>query len=77
MKKLRIGIIGNGGIAKAVHLPAYQKMDEVEIVATCDILPHRMDDAQRPGGKKNFAQVFSSPKFQNFWDAYYTRVRTS
>ena len=44
MKKLRIGIIGNGGIAKAVHLPAYQKMDEVEIVATCDILPHRMDE---------------------------------
>ena len=30
-----------------------------------------------PGGKKNFAQVFGSPKFQNFWDAYYTKVRTS
>lgn len=30
-----------------------------------------------PSGKKNFAQVFDSPKFQNFEDAYYTRVRTS
>lgn len=61
MKKLRIGIIGNGGIAKAVHLPAYQKMDEVEIVATCDILPHRMDEVEKILGH-------SIKKYQDYKD---------
>ena len=41
MKKLRIGVIGNGGIARCAHMPAYAKMDNVEIVALCDILPHK------------------------------------
>ncbi len=39
-KKLRIGIIGCGGIAKA-HMRAYLEMPDVEIVAGCDIVPGR------------------------------------
>ncbi|HIS68164.1 MAG TPA: Gfo/Idh/MocA family oxidoreductase [Candidatus Gallacutalibacter stercoravium] len=38
MKKLRIGIIGTGGIAHA-HMRAYEKMDDIEIVAGADIVP--------------------------------------
>lgn len=39
-KKLRIGIIGTGGIARACHMPAYQALpDQCEIVALCDIKP--------------------------------------
>jgi len=38
MSKLRIGIIGTGGIAGA-HLNSYNAIDEVEIVAGCDIVP--------------------------------------
>ena len=37
-KKLRIGIVGAGGIAQYAHLPGYASMpDECEIVAICDI----------------------------------------
>lgn len=36
MKKLRIGLVGAGNIAKA-HLEAYKKVADAEIVAACDI----------------------------------------
>lgn len=48
-KKLRIGLIGAGGIANA-HLEAYQKVPEAEIAAICDIDTERMAiTAQRFG----------------------------
>lgn len=37
-KKLRVGIIGTGGIAH-VHMKAYQTFDDVEIVGAADIVP--------------------------------------
>lgn len=38
MKKLRIGLIGCGGIANQKHMPALKKLDEYcEIVAFCDL----------------------------------------
>lgn len=41
MKKIRIGIIGCGGIANQKHLPALKKMPEVEVVAFCDIIEEK------------------------------------
>ncbi|MCL1793004.1 MAG: Gfo/Idh/MocA family oxidoreductase [Oscillospiraceae bacterium] len=38
MAKLKIGIIGTGGIAGA-HLNNYKKVPEAEVVAGCDIVP--------------------------------------
>lgn len=38
--KLRIGIIGSGGIAGA-HIQAYKQMEDVEIVGVADIVPGR------------------------------------
>lgn len=38
MSKLRIGIIGTGGIANA-HANAYKTFDDIEIVAGADIIP--------------------------------------
>lgn len=38
MEKLRIGIIGTGGIA-GTHLNQYKNIKEVEVVAGCDIVP--------------------------------------
>ena len=38
MAKLKIGIIGTGGIAHA-HLNSYKTIEEVEVVAGCDIVP--------------------------------------
>ena len=37
-KKLRIGIIGTGGIAHA-HMRAYQRMEDVKIIGASDIVP--------------------------------------
>ena len=51
MKKLKIAVIGCGGIAKNAHFPAYEKMNEVEIVAFCDVIKERAEDAvKRFGG---------------------------
>ena len=36
-KKLRIGIVGCGGIAKS-HMSQYIQMEDVEVVAGCDIV---------------------------------------
>ena len=41
-KKMRIGIIGTGGIAYA-HLRAYLNQPDVEIVAGCDIVPGKAE----------------------------------
>lgn len=38
-KKLRVGIIGCGGIARNHHAISYMRMPDVEIVAACDVNP--------------------------------------
>lgn len=47
MKKIKLGIIGNGGIGRGVHVPAYKSIPEIELVATCDLIPSRMDDVEK------------------------------
>lgn len=43
MKKLRLGIIGCGGIANNKHMPALKHLaDKVEMVAFCDVVEERM-----------------------------------
>ena len=41
-KKLRIGIIGTGGIAHS-HIKAYLHQPDVEIVAACDLIPGKAE----------------------------------
>ena len=41
-KKLRVGIIGTGGIAHP-HMAAYLKFSDVEVVAGCDLVPGKAD----------------------------------
>lgn len=44
MSKVRIGIIGCGGIANQKHMPAMKKNSDLcEIVATCDIIRERAE----------------------------------
>jgi predicted dehydrogenase len=40
-KKVRVGIIGCGGIAGGKHLPALAQLKNVELVAFCDIVEER------------------------------------
>ena len=35
-KKLRVGLVGLGGICNVAHMPAYVQMEDVEICAVCD-----------------------------------------
>jgi predicted dehydrogenase len=39
--KVRVGIIGCGGIANGAHLPGYALLPNVKLVAACDIIPDR------------------------------------
>jgi predicted dehydrogenase len=43
-KKLKVGIIGCGGIGEQKHLPAIKKIPEAEVTAFCDIIPERAED---------------------------------
>lgn len=47
---LKVGIIGCGGIAKGKHLPALAEVNEVEIVAFCDLLIERAEEAKETFG---------------------------
>ncbi|MDB5053014.1 MAG: oxidoreductase [Bacilli bacterium] len=40
-KKVRVAIIGCGGIANGKHIPSLSKLDTVELVAFCDIIEER------------------------------------
>ena len=45
MSKLKIGIIGCGGIANDKHLPSMAKQPDVELVAFCDLIVERAEKA--------------------------------
>ena len=58
MSKLRIGIIGTGGIAR-VHLNCYKNIEEVEVVAGCDIVPGKAEEFFKVNDMPN-AKAFNS-----------------
>ena len=45
MTKLKIGIIGCGGIANGKHMPSLAKLEQVEMTAFCDIVIERAKEA--------------------------------
>mgnify|MGYP000846306320 FL=1 len=56
MKKIRMGLIGFGGISKGVHVPGYlAHPDKVEITAVCDINPERLSEAKEKFGLSDSA----------------------
>ena len=58
MDKVRIGIIGCGGIANGKHMPALKKLSDVEMVAFCDIVEERAQKAAEKFGVPG-AKVFT------------------
>ena len=50
MDKLRIGIIGCGGIANGKHMPSLSKLGDVEMVAFCDLIEERAVKAAKEYG---------------------------
>src|SRR5690554_5763797 len=49
-KKVKIGIIGCGGIANGKHMPSLAKLKNVEMVAFCDIVLQRAEQARKQYG---------------------------
>jgi predicted dehydrogenase len=60
-KKLKIGIIGCGGIANGKHLPSLKKLGNVEMVAFCDIIEEKAKTAAEEFGIEG-AKVYSDYK---------------
>lgn len=56
--KVRVGIIGCGGIANGKHLPALKAVQEVEMVAFCDIIESRAQEAAKKYGTPD-AKVYA------------------
>ncbi|HBS44278.1 MAG TPA: oxidoreductase [Paenibacillus sp.] len=54
-KVFRVGIIGCGGIANGKHLPSLSKQSKVEIVAFCDIIKERAEEAAEKYGTSEAA----------------------
>ena len=49
-RTVKIGIIGCGGIANGKHMPALAKLDNVELVAFCDIIVEPAEAAAKKYG---------------------------
>ena len=54
MGKLKIGIIGTGGIS-AMHIDGYQQCENVEIVSACDLDAQKLDDVCK---KNNISEQY-------------------
>lgn len=58
MRKLRVGVIGCGGIANGKHLPAMKQNGNFEIVAFCDLIEERAQKAKKEYGTED-AKVYT------------------
>lgn len=58
-KKLKVGLIGLGGILKTAHMIGYKEFEDVEIAAVCDISPEKIE---------LFKKEFNMPDVKSFTD---------
>lgn len=54
-EKIKVGIIGCGGIANGKHMPSVKKLENVEMVAFCDIVKERAEKAKADFGTQDAA----------------------
>jgi predicted dehydrogenase len=62
---LRIAIVGCGGAANGFHVPAWWSIDDVEIVAFCDLVKEKADRLAKKYHAKaysNFSEMLSVEK---------------
>ncbi len=60
-EKLKAGIIGCGGIANGKHMPSIAKVEDIEMVAFCDLVEARAVEASEKYGKET-AKVYTDYK---------------
>lgn len=58
---VNVGIIGCGGIANGKHMPSLKQLDNVRMVAFCDIIKERAEKAAKDFGTPN-AKVYTDYK---------------
>jgi len=58
-RKVRVGVIGAGGIANGVHLPSLSEIEDAEVVAICDLRYEKAVETAKKFGIKN-----------TYWDMY-------
>lgn len=49
-RKLKIAVVGCGGISRGAHLPGYARMNNVEIIGVCDLIPERAEAVAKQYG---------------------------
>jgi len=52
--KVKVGIVGTGGIAQLVHIPALKRIKEAELVAICDLHEDVVKEVARKYGVKKW-----------------------
>jgi len=58
-RKLRVGLIGTGGICRGQHIPGWQRLKDAQIVAVCDI---SKDAAAKAAELTGASEVFTDYK---------------
>lgn len=70
MKKVKVGIIGCGGIANGKHMPGLSKVKNAELVAFCDIVVERAEAAKAKFGTEdatvyeNYNELLNDPSIE-------------
>ena len=64
-KKLRVGIIGCGGIANGKHMPSLKAIGRVDMVAFCDIIVEKAEKAAKEYGT---CLLYTSHSTESKWD---------
>jgi len=65
-KKLKVGLIGLGGICRGAHMPGYEKLDNIDIVAICDIVPEKIETFKEEFDMENVASFTDYKELLDF-----------
>ncbi len=56
---LKVALVGVGGIS-GVHIPAWQNMEDAQLVALCDVRPEQMDDYEGVNKYTDFTEMLDN-----------------
>ncbi len=74
MDKVKVAVIGSGGIARSVHLPSLSEMEDVEVVAICDLIESRAQERARDHGIPKVYTLYSEMLAEEEIDAVFCLV---
>ena len=74
-KKVRVGIIGCGGIGIGIHLLALREIELCELAWTCDIIEERAKDAAEQFGAPKYGTLYKELLKEDKPDAVFVLVQ--